>query len=354
MNYISRYGLEFNPFEKNSKEILVEDQDYRELKFRLDYLLQLKGFGLVTGSPGLGKTTILRNWTKGLNPSAYRIVYLSLSTVTTQEFYRQLCAALGADERFRKVDNYKEIQSAIRRMSIEKKITPVIIFDEAQYMKTQILSDLKILFNFDMDASDKAIIILCGLPLLISTLSLNANEALRQRIIMSYQLSPLNKEESRSYIDTKLKKAGCMNQIFEENAYEAIVDYCSGNPRNISRLCDKALLLGDNLKENLISADTVMKAIEEVERYGNDKKVRQSAQALSLSALDVLGEAYETKAAALEGKDKFKQSLTEGANLADMLREEVDRLTMAVNKANKENSFFGRLTKTLNDIVNEG
>ena len=100
--------------------------------------------------------------------------------------------------------------------------------------------------------------------------------------------------------------------------------------------------------------DKVKKAIEEVQRYGNDKKVRQSAQALSLSALDVLGEAYESKAAALEGKDKFKQSLTEGANLANMLREEVDKLTAIVNKANKENSFLGRLTKTLNDIVNEG
>ena len=105
----------------------------------------------MTGSPGLGKTTIIRNWVESLNQSANKVIYISLSTVTTQEFYRQLCNELGGEARYRKVDNFKEIQSAIRRYVIEKKMTPVIIFDEAQYMKSQILSDLKILFNFDMD-----------------------------------------------------------------------------------------------------------------------------------------------------------------------------------------------------------
>lgn len=58
MEYIARYGLEFNPFIKNSKDILVETQDYREAMVRLDYLKSTKGFGLLTGAPGRGKTTI--------------------------------------------------------------------------------------------------------------------------------------------------------------------------------------------------------------------------------------------------------------------------------------------------------
>ncbi len=57
MNYIARFGLEFNPFLKNSKEILVENEESHEVRFRLNYLVQTKGFGLLTGSPGLGKTT---------------------------------------------------------------------------------------------------------------------------------------------------------------------------------------------------------------------------------------------------------------------------------------------------------
>lgn len=265
MNYISRYNLEYNPFHKNSKQIPVETGDYKELKFRLDYLLQVKGFGLVIGSPGLGKTTIIRNWVDSLNPSANKVIYISLSTVTTQEFYRQLCSELGGDAKYRKVDNFKEIQSAIRRCVIEKKMTPIIIFDEAQYMKSQILSDLKILFNFDMDSSDKAVVLLVGLPLILSTLSLNANEALKQRIVMSYQLDSLSKEEAYSYMETKMKKAGSDMSVFESNAVEAIISYGGGNPRIISKLCNEALLLGDNFKENIISSETVMKAIQEIE-----------------------------------------------------------------------------------------
>ena len=67
MNYISRYGLEFNPFIKNSKEILYENNNYKEVKARLDYLLQTKGIGLITGDPGCGKTTIVRIYTNNLN-----------------------------------------------------------------------------------------------------------------------------------------------------------------------------------------------------------------------------------------------------------------------------------------------
>ena len=75
MNYTSRYGLEFNPFIKNSKELLVVNKNYEEAKIRLDYLLQTKGLGLITGEPGCGKTTIVRNWSKDLNNAAYKVIY---------------------------------------------------------------------------------------------------------------------------------------------------------------------------------------------------------------------------------------------------------------------------------------
>ena len=66
MDYFTRYGLEFNPFIKNSKEILVDTSEYRETIFRLDYLAKTKGFGLLTGSPGRGKTTTIRSWASNL------------------------------------------------------------------------------------------------------------------------------------------------------------------------------------------------------------------------------------------------------------------------------------------------
>ena len=60
MEYFTRYGLEFNPFLKNSKEILVDTNERRETLFRLDYLAKTKGFGLLTGGAGRGKTVLIQ------------------------------------------------------------------------------------------------------------------------------------------------------------------------------------------------------------------------------------------------------------------------------------------------------
>lgn len=102
MDYTARYGLEFNPFLKNSKEVLVETQEYKEVQFRLKYLLSTKGFGILTGSAGKGKTTSIRSWAASLNPSLYKVVYSSLSTLTVMDFYRSLAAELGAVPAYRK------------------------------------------------------------------------------------------------------------------------------------------------------------------------------------------------------------------------------------------------------------
>ena len=80
MNYTGRYGLEINPFIKKWKKMfLVETNEYKEVKFRLNYLLQTKGFGVLTGGAGRGKTTSVRQWANELNPAAYKVVYISLS-----------------------------------------------------------------------------------------------------------------------------------------------------------------------------------------------------------------------------------------------------------------------------------
>lgn len=111
----------------------------------------------------------------------------------------------------------------------------------------------------------------------------------------------------------------------------------------------------DEIKKEIRSAyDKVQKQIVELDKYGRDKKVRQKAKDLSINILDeTIGEKYENAVKALEGKDKFKQSLKEGADLAEMLEKAVNDLTDMVNKANSENSILGRIKRTINDIVNE-
>ena len=106
-DYIARYGMDFNPFIKNAKDVHIETEDYRELKIRLDYLLSNRGFGIITGGPGRGKTTCIRHYISSLNPSLYKVTYTSLSTLTVSEFYKHMAKELGLEVCHKKNDNYR-------------------------------------------------------------------------------------------------------------------------------------------------------------------------------------------------------------------------------------------------------
>lgn len=265
IDYISRYGLEWNPFIKGNKESLVVTGEYNEVQSRLEYLRQIKGFGLLTGNPGLGKTTAVRNWAKNLSKTENKVIYISLSTVTVLEFYQMLAGELGYEPAFRKYNNFKIIQEGINRYVIEKRMTPVIILDEANYLKSATLNDLKILFNFEYDSINKAVILLTGLPQLNNTLHLASHEPLAQRIVMNYEMNTLTKEDIKRYIKEKFESAGCHVKIYQENALEAIANASNGIPRMIDKIVNQSLIVGNILNENLISADTIMKVMEEIQ-----------------------------------------------------------------------------------------
>ena len=118
MNYTGRYGLEINPFIKKWKKMFLsrKQMNIKKVKFRLNYLLQTKGFGVLTGGAGRGKTTSVRQWANELNPAAYKVVYISLSTVTVIEFYRQMALNLGIEPYYKKVDNFRAIQTIIEKI----------------------------------------------------------------------------------------------------------------------------------------------------------------------------------------------------------------------------------------------
>lgn len=85
-NYLAKFGLEYNHFNKNVKQHLIELTDYNQLLFRLKHLQSTLSIGIITEEPGLGKTTALRYWTESLNISLYKRVYIKLSAITVMEF----------------------------------------------------------------------------------------------------------------------------------------------------------------------------------------------------------------------------------------------------------------------------
>ena len=265
MEYFMRFGMESNPFLKNSKEILYENPEFKEVQTRLNYLLTTRGFGVLTGGAGKGKTTSIRVWARSLNASLYKVVYSSLSTLTVVEFYRSLASGLGLEPKFRKPDNFRIIQDEIQRYALEKRITPVIIIDEANHASNAILNDLKMIFNFEMDSRDRAVVLLAGLPSLNHTLQLGIHEPLRQRITMNYNMEGMSKDESKEYILTKLRGVRCTRQVFDDSALEALANAANGVPRLLSKLANSCLLIASSKNMDTVDNEIVMQAIMDCE-----------------------------------------------------------------------------------------
>ena len=208
MSYYTRYNLETDLFQKQTRVPIYESTDYKEVHYRLDNLLIRNGFGLIMGAPGTGKTTAVRTWTNMLNKQSHKIVYLTLSTVSVADFFRQLAFELGNEPKYRKSDNFNEIRNAIRNYVIEQRKKVIIIIDEAHQLRSQTISDLKMLFNFDMDSNNMVTVILIGHQSIVQMLNSISNEAMRQRITMNYTVGLLDNETCKEYIKKKLVDAG--------------------------------------------------------------------------------------------------------------------------------------------------
>lgn len=263
--YLSYYGLEFNPFDKDiDTKYAYETEDFKLLKNRLDFVKDNKTIALITGNPGMGKTFAIRKFLNELNKNLYKVIYICMSTVTTYEFYKQLCYELGIDPPFKKVDMFREIQKQIITLAKDKKINIIIVLDEAQYLKPTILNDLKLLLNFDLDSKNYASLILVGQPVLNSILKRNIFDALSQRITVSYNMVGVNKEELKEYIDSRLKLAHSNNGIFNEQAIEAIFNACGGSVRQANNIITKCLIIGNTKNSLTIDSNIVIEAVNDL------------------------------------------------------------------------------------------
>ena len=121
------------------------------------------------------------------------------------------------------------------------------------------------LLNFEMDSKDRIILLLVGQTNLKSTLSLQAHEALRQRISMNYTINNLKVEESRFYIDSKLNSAGLLVKLISDEAYNLIINTANGVIRKINQIMNAALSLLCNKQAEIIDEQIAMDAISEVQ-----------------------------------------------------------------------------------------
>ena len=235
-NYYKRYQLIFNPFTKNLNEYFFESKNYKELIYNLDYVIQTRGIGLITGNPGCGKTTALKQYLDKLPKHLYKVIYISMTTLTVREFYYQLADMFSLPMSFKKNILVKEIKETICQYTDQKKILPIIVIDEANYLSNAILNDLKMLMNFDMD-----------------------HEPLNQRITARVEFDELSESESKTYIESKIEKAGSNLNIFTPDAIQGVINGSNGIPRLIDKIMDKTLMIGDKMNVDIINLDLVKK-----------------------------------------------------------------------------------------------
>lgn len=263
--FLTYYGLEFNPFDKDiDTKYTFETKDFKILINRLEFIRDNKGFALITGNPGLGKTFCIRNFIDSLNPNLYKCIYICMTSLTVQEFYKQLCYTLDIEPPFRKIDMFKMIQERIATLVNDRKINVFIVIDEAQYLKSSILNDLKLLFNFEMDSKNYVSLILVGQPVLNSILNRNIFEALKQRITISYNLIGISKEELVNYINSRVSVAHGNNGIFSEQAIESIFSACNSSLRVANNIISKCLIIGHSQNKQIIDSDIVLEACNDM------------------------------------------------------------------------------------------
>ena len=170
---------------------------------------------------------------------------------------------MGLEPRFGKWISSTRSRDYIANAYHQKNMTIFVIVDEAQFIQNAILNDLRLVFNFQMDSKNYAMVLLSGQSVFLHQLSLQINEPLRQRITINYGFKGLDKEEIGLYLSTLLKTAGITEPLFTPDAVEAIASFSGGLPRKVNNLAEKALLVGCQKKVRAIDAEIIQTVQED-------------------------------------------------------------------------------------------
>lgn len=263
--YRKHFALTRHPFGKEiAPEELFISSGTKELEARLAHLLDLRGIGLVTGESGSGKSTICRKVSSSLHAGLYRVFYVPLSTGNAMDLYKSIAWEMGIPAERNRAALYRTIRAETTRLSLESKMRPVLIVDEAQHLRNDVLEELRLLTNYEMDSQNRLCLLLVGQAELRRRLSVAAHEALGQRIVVRYHLPGLSREEVSGYLAHRLRLAGCELPLFEAAAQEAIYQATNGMPRKVNLLCHHALMAAGLAKTQQVTTEHLQAALAEV------------------------------------------------------------------------------------------
>jgi general secretion pathway protein A len=273
--YEAYYNLAAKPFQLNpDPTFYFGSRGHKRAFAYLEYgLYQNEGFIVITGEIGAGKTTIVRGLLEQLDPAKVVAVQLVSTQLDADDMLRAVAVAFGLSVKgMDKAMLLASLEAFLCKLATEKK-RALLVVDEAQNLAPRAVEELRMLSNFQL--GDQALLqsFLVGQPELRDMMSGPDMKQLRQRVIASYHLGPLDKAETRGYIEHRLKLVGWKddNPRFDPACFDLIHSLTGGIQRRINTLCNRLLLAGFLAEQRSLGVSDVHAIASEIhEELGAD------------------------------------------------------------------------------------
>jgi len=243
--YQAFYNLKIKPFQiTTDPKFLWLGEKHKEALATLKYgILENKGFLLLTGDVGTGKTVLIHGLVKIIDIAAI-VATIPDPGLSSMDFFNFLTEEFKMDRHFDTKGAFLiHLKHFLHNASASNKKV-LLVIDEAQRLNHELLEQIRLLSNIELDNRKLINIFFVGQSEFNEILREERNVAVRKRLAVSYNLEPLDRKETETYIDHRLKIAGATENLFTSDAMRDIFFFSGGLPRLINITCDHALLIG--------------------------------------------------------------------------------------------------------------
>jgi general secretion pathway protein A len=228
-----------HPFkEGTAPAALLRDERMNQGLARLEHFAEAGSLALLTGTTGVGKSSLVRLFLDGLSRHRFRSVYVHYTHVRASGLLKLIVQGLGETTKCGKERLFTQILDKTRATEH----TTFLVIDEAQFLEPDALTDLRLLVTAGREDTQKLKILLAGQEMLRDQLGRASHADLLHRINVRYHLAPLTRAQTTAYIDHHVKAAGASDKLFEPEAKDLIHDYASGLPRQINNIATACLI----------------------------------------------------------------------------------------------------------------
>lgn len=266
--YLQHFGLEKNPFSLTpDPNFLFLTTKHREALASLLFAVTgRKGFMVLTGEAGTGKTTLLRKMLQSIPSTCAQFSVVVNPALNPSEFLEYVLLDFGmTDIPASKALRLTLLQKLLQR-TFEAGKTAVLVVDEAHLLNSELLEEIRLLSNFETPEQKLLQIILAGQSELNSLLELTSKRQIKQRIALRLEITPLEHRDVSRYLQTRWNRAGGASPLpFSASAIELVAKYSGGTPRIINSVCDAALLNVFGKGETQIHENDMLEALADLQ-----------------------------------------------------------------------------------------